>query len=271
MKQRIITAESIGFVEYLKRIWQYRSLIRVLAIRDIKIRYSQTLLGVFWSVLQPLVAIFIYTVFFYYVLEINTGEVPYPLFVLPGIIGWFQFTNIINASGMALHNNPDLIRKIDFPKLVLPLSKVVSGLLEVVITLGLMLILMLAYGYPPSFKLALVPFFIALNVITGLAVAIWLAALTIKYRDFHHIIPYLVSFGIWITPVFYPTTILPAGAEKYMFLNPVADVIAGLRWCLIDGTFLEWYHFISFVPVTILFAFGYRYFYKVERTIVDHV
>ena len=159
MKQRIITAESIGFVEYLKRIWQYRSLIRVLAIRDIKIRYSQTLLGIFWSVLQPLVAIFIYTVFFYYVLDINTGEVPYPLFVLPGIIGWFQFTNIINAGGMALHNNPDLIRKIDFPKLVLPLSKVVSGLLEVIITLGLMLILMLAYGYPPSFKLLLVPFF----------------------------------------------------------------------------------------------------------------
>lgn len=271
MEQRIITADSTGFFEYLRRIWQYRSLIRVLAVRDLKIRYSQTLLGIFWSVLQPLVAIFIYTVFFYYVLDINTGEVPYPLFVLPGIIGWFQFTNIINAGGMALHNNPDLIRKIDFPKLVLPLSKVFSGLLEVFITLGLMLVLMLVYGYMPSLKLLFVPFFIALNVLIGLSVAIWLAALTIKYRDFHHIIPYLVSFGIWVTPVFYPTTILPSGAEKYMFLNPVADVIAGLRWSLVGGEFLDWHHFLSFIPVLTLFILGYRYFYKVERTIVDHV
>tara|TARA_R110002072_G_scaffold79919_3_gene183963 strand:- start:18 stop:833 length:816 start_codon:yes stop_codon:yes gene_type:complete len=271
MKPRIITADNIGFIPYLKRIWQYRSLIRVLAKRDIKIRYSQTLLGVFWSVLQPLVAIFIYTFFFYYVLDIKTGDTPYPLFVLPGIIIWFQFTNIINAGGMALHNNPDLIRKIDFPKLILPLSKIVSGLLEVAITFGLTLLLMLVYGYPSSFKIVLVPFFLFLNILAGFSVAIWLSALTIKYRDFHHIIPYLVSFGIWITPVFYPTTILPIAAEKYMFLNPIANVISGLRWCLVGGDFPKWYQFLSFLPVFLTSLLGYRYFYKVEKTIVDYV
>jgi lipopolysaccharide transport system permease protein len=255
----------------VKRIWKYRSLIRILAIRDIKIRYSQTLLGVLWSVLQPLVAIFIYTVFFYYVLEISTGDVPYPLFVLPGIIGWFQFTNIVNGGGMSLHSNPDLIRKIEFPKMVLPLAKVMSGMLEVGITLALMFLMMMLYGFIPSYRVFFVPLFIGLNVFIGLSIGIWLAALTVRYRDFHHIIPYLISFGIWVTPVFYPTTILPPGAEKYMYLNPVANVIAGLRWCLVDGDALSYNQFFSFIPVMLLLMSGYRYFYKVEKTIVDHV
>ncbi|MBP9151198.1 MAG: ABC transporter permease [Flavobacteriales bacterium] len=271
MEQRIITANDIGFFQYVKRVWKFRSLIRILAVRDIKIRYSQTLLGVLWSVLQPLVAISIYTVFFYYVLGIKTGDVPYPLFVLPGIIGWFQFTNIINGAGMSLLENPDLIRKIEFPKMVLPLSRVLSGLLEVAITFGLMFLLMLIYGYGPSLKILLLPFFILLNIITGLSVSVWLAALTIRYRDFHHIIPYLVSFGIWVTPVFYPSTILPAGAEKYMFLNPVANIIAGFRWCMVDGPMLSYLQLLSFIPVLLLMLGGYRYFYKVEKTIVDHV
>lgn len=271
MEQRIIIADDIGFFQYVKRVWKYRSLIRILAIRDIKIRYSQTSLGILWSVLQPLVAIFIYTVFFYYVLGINTGDVPYPLFVLPGIIAWFQFTNIVNSGGMSLHNNPDLIRKIEFPKMVLPFAKVVSGMLEVGITLILMILIMLFYGVFPSYKILFIPFFIGLNVIIGLSIGIWLAALTVRYRDFHHIIPYLISFGIWVTPVFYPTTILPAGAEKYIFLNPVANVIAGLRWCLIDGTALSSNQFFSFIPVVLLLIGGYHYFYKVEKTIVDHV
>ena len=271
MEPRIITADNFGFFEYLRRIWKYRSLIRVLAIRDIKIRYSQTILGLLWSILQPLVAILIYTIFFYYILEINTGEIPYPLFVLPGIIVWFQFTNIINSAGMALHSNPDLIRKVEFPKLALPLSKVVSGLLEVCITFGLMLLLMMVYGYVPSLKLVFVPLFVLLNVLVGLAVAICLAALTIRYRDFHHIIPYLVSFGIWVTPVFYPTTILPVEAEQYMYLNPVSNVIAGFRWCLIDGPSLSLNQYLSFVPPLVILIIGYQYFYKVEKTIVDHV
>ncbi|MCB9186652.1 MAG: ABC transporter permease [Flavobacteriales bacterium] len=271
MKKTVITSEQSGFFDYVKRVWQYRALIRVLAKRDIKIRYSQTALGILWSVLQPLIAIAIYTVFFYYILGVSSGKVPYPLFVLPGIIGWFQFTHIINAGGMSLLNNPDLIRRIDFPKLVLPLSQVLSGLLEVLITLGLMLILMAAYGYTPSLRIAFVPLFIMLNALAGLSISLWLSALTIKYRDFHHVIPYLISFGIWITPVFYPTTILPDSAEQYMFLNPVAVVIAGLRWCLVEGVAPAWYHFAGFIPVMALFALGYRYFYSVEQTIVDHV
>lgn len=271
MSQRVITANNIGFIPYLQRIWQYRSLIRVLAKRDIKIRYSQTFLGITWSVLQPLVAIAIYTVFFYYVLGIKTDDVPYPLFVLPGIIGWFQFTNIINGAGMSLLENPELIQKIEFPKMVLPLSKVLSGLLEIAITFGLMFLMMLLYGYGLSLKFLLLPVFVVLNIFTGLSISVWLAALTIRYRDFHHIIPYLVSFGIWVTPVFYPTTILPSGAEKYMFINPVANVIAGFRWCLVDGPMLSYWQLLSFVPVVLLLITGYRYFYKVEKTIVDHV
>ncbi len=271
MVQRVITADDVSFFQYLKRVWRYRSLIRILAVRDIKIRYSQTMLGLTWSVLQPVIAVGIYTVFFYHVLGMNTGNVPYPLFVLPGVIGWFQFTNIINTGGMSLLDNPDLIRKIEFPKLVLPLSKVLSGLLEVVITFALMLILMVIYGYSPSLKLVVLPIFILMNITVGLSIAIWLAALTIRYRDFHHIVPYLVSFGIWVTPVFYPSTILPSEYAKFMDMNPVANVIAGFRWCLIDGPVPSLNQFLSFVPVVLLLAAGYRYFYRVEKTIVDHV
>jgi lipopolysaccharide transport system permease protein len=271
MEQRIITANDISFAKYVMRVWEYRSLIRVLAKRDLKIRYSQTLFGMLWAVIQPLVAIFIYTIFFYYLLGIQTGTLPYPLFVLPGIIGWFHFSNIINGAGISLQTNPDLIRKVEFPKLVLPLSMIVSGLLEVAITFLLMILLMLIYGYAPTWKIVLLPFFVLINILSGLSIAVWLAALTIRYRDFHHIVPYLVSFGIWLTPVFYPATILPAGSDTYLYLNPVAFVIAGYRWCIFDYAPVSVYYLLGFIPIIILTFTGFKYFYKVEKTIADYV
>jgi lipopolysaccharide transport system permease protein len=269
--QRVITAEPIGTVEYVKRVWDYRSLLRLLAVRDIKIRYSQTLLGVFWSVLQPMVAVVIYTVFFYHVLGVSTGDTPYPVFVLPGIIVWFQFTNIIGTAGTSLMSSPDLIRKVEFPKLVLPLSKVLAGLLEVGITVALMFVIMMYYGVDFSLRIILLPLFMLMNALSGLSIAIWLAALTIRYRDLHHIIPYLISFGIWITPVFYPTTILPPSIEDMMYFNPVAMTIALMRWCVFGLPLPSWYLFVGFVPLIFLLATGWLYFVRVERTIVDHV
>lgn len=262
-----------GLFQYLRRTWQYRSLIRVLAVRDIKIRYSQTLLGFFWAIIQPIVAIGIYTLFFSYLIGLNveSAAVPYPLFVLPGVICWFHFTDIVNRAGTSLQNHQDLLHRITFPKLVLPLSIVMSGLMEVAISFMVMAVLLLSFQVPIGSQILFVPFFLLMNIVCGLTLAIWLNALTVKYRDVHHIIPYLVSFGIWVTPVFYPTTILPEQLKSLLYINPVAGVLAGYRWSLIGLHEVSWQYVWGFIPVLTILVLGLHYFLSVENEIVDHV
>ncbi len=269
----VIRNEKPSITQYIGRILQYRSLVRVLAVRDIKIRYSQTLLGFFWAIVQPLVALSIYTLFFFYLIGLETGNsaVPYPLFVMPGVICWFHFTDIVNRAGTSLQNNQDLLHRINFPKFVLPLSVVISGLMEVLISFLIMGVLLLIFQVPLSLNITLLPVFLLLNIFCGLSIAIWLNALTVKYRDVHHIIPYLVSFGIWVTPVFYPTAILPKELGSLLYFNPVAGVLAGYRWCMIGGDALSWQYAYGLILVIILLAAGLYYFLSIENRFVDHV
>jgi len=268
---RIINAETPGLLQYLKNVWQYRSMIRVLAIRDIKIQYSQTVLGIFWAFLQPSVAVLIYSVFFYIVLGIRTDPVPYPIFVIPGILCWFHFTRIIYEIGNVLNEHQDLIHRIQFPKLVLLVSKLISGMLDVLVTLFLFFVVISIFQYPVTIKVLAFPVFLVLNVVMGLSIAVWLSALTVKFRDLNHIIPYLVSFGIWVTPVFYPTTILPDKMESYLYANPIAGVLAGYRWTLLDYGHFSPLFFISIAIMIIVLILGVVYFIKTESKISDYI
>ncbi|MFN8300770.1 MAG: ABC transporter permease [Chitinophagales bacterium] len=267
---KTINNKQLSLWAYLQKVWQARGLIITFARRDLRIQYAQTYLGVLWSIIQPLTGLLIFTFFFQRLIKIPV-QVPYAVFAFTGMMGWFYFTQLVGQAGTALMHNQQLIKKINFPRLVLPLSKMIIGLVEFGISLVLLLVLMLVTGYPFSIKILLLPLAVFANIITGLSVGIWLCGLTIRFRDFHHIIPYLVGFGIWLTPVFYPTTIVPEAYNWIYYLHPVANVIALYRW-IFTGIEPVWSQVaVSLSIALVLFATGLRYFIRNERFIADYL
>ena len=185
------------------------------------------------------------------------------------MIAWYYFTFLVSSTGTVLMNSQEVIKKIYFPKLILPFSKIFVGLVDLIISLILLLILMIIVGFTPPINLVFLPLFVILNIITGMSIGIWLCALTVRYRDFHHFIPYLVSFSIWLTPVFYPGSIIPPDYFYYIYINPMAGVIAGYRWCLLGDVLPSVKYIIGAIPVIFLFITGLYYFNRIEGRIVD--
>lgn len=271
MSQMLLTSKGDNLFEYLRKVYQFRSLAFTLARRDLKVQYAQTFLGLLWSVIQPLTSLLVWTFFFDKLVKVDTGGIPYPLFAFSGMIAWYYFTNIFNHAGTSLVNSQDLIRKIYFPRIILPLSKVLVGLVEFTISLALLFLIMLLMGQAPPLQLAFLPFFILLNIITGLAFGLWLSALTIRYRDFQHIIPFFIYLGIWLTPVFYPTTLIPSKYNFLIYINPIAAVIAGYRWSLFGGEPISLYYIGSFILMIFVLITGFIFFRKNESTIADYI
>jgi len=271
MTKKIIDSRNTVLRLDFKKLYAYRSLIMIFAFRDLKVQYAQTFLGILWSLLQPLTGLLIFTFFFNYVIKVDTGGIPYPLFAFSGMISWYFFSSLMAQSGTSLMQSQYLIRKIYFPKLVLPVSKSLSCFAEFFIAFLLLVFLMIIWGYYPSLNIVFLPFFVLANLFTGLAVGLWLSALTIRYRDFYHIIPYILNFGIWLTPVFYPTTLLPESIRFLLYFNPMAGVISGFRWSLLGGAPPSPYYLVSLVLVLIIFISGLFYFRKMETKIADLV
>jgi len=242
-----------------------------IAKRDLKVRYSQAFLGVLWAVIQPLTGLVIFTIFFDRLVKIQTPGMPYPLFAFSGMVSWFFFTHIVTNAGASLVESQALIRKVYFPRILLLFAKTIVGLVEFGISMILLILLMLVMGFPPRWSIILLPLFVLLNIAVGLSIAIWLGALTIRYRDFHHIIPYLVNFSIWLTPVFYPVTLIPPKLEWLVYLNPMAATIAGFRWALTGGPLPDKNYLLSLVPIVALLISGFAYFRRVEDEISDYV
>ncbi len=271
MSRTIIENKAVPMREYLRRMYRYRSMMFTLARRDLKARYAQTSLGILWAIIQPSIALAIFWVFFEGFIHLETGNIPYPVFAFSGMVLWYYFSGIINNGGTSLIQHQELIRKIYFPRLILPLSKLFTGLVEMLISLVLLTILMIALKVGVSWRLVFIPGIILLVMMTGLMVSVWLSALTVRRRDFQHLIPYLVNYGIWLTPVFYPVTIVPEQYHDWIYLlNPMATAIEMFRWALL-GTAFEGYYCLSFVWVFILLVAGIYLFRKTERNIADYV
>jgi lipopolysaccharide transport system permease protein len=266
----ILNSKPAGWWDYLEQLWKFRSLSLAIARRDLKVRYSQTLLGIFWAVLQPLTGLVIFTVFFGRLIKIDTRGVSYPLFAFSGMVAWLFFSHIVHNAGTALVQSQDLIRKVYFPKVLLLWAKVLVGLVELGISMILFLLILL-WGNSITWRIIFLPAFVVLNIAVGLSIAVWLSALTVRYRDVHHIIPYLVNFGIWLTPVFYPVTLLPPRLEWLMHWNPMAATIAGFRWSLIGSPAPESDYLLSLIPTLMLLIGGFAHFRKVENGISDYV
>ncbi|MFH1319476.1 MAG: ABC transporter permease [Bacteroidota bacterium] len=267
--KKISASDKQGIIASLVKTFKYRFLVYTFAARDLKAQYAQTVLGIMWSIIRPLTGLLIYTVFFRYLLNVDTGSVPYPLFAFSGMICWYYFSYLISSAGTSLLEAQDIIKKIYFPKLILPVSKVLVGLVEFGISLILLFVMLIIWGFTPDLKILLFPFLIALNIITAFSIGIWLSALTVRFRDFHHIIPYLVNFGIFLTPVFYPATLIPSKYYFFIYLNPMAGVIEGFRWVLFGGAVPSVYFLVGFIPVILLFISGLYYFTRIEGRMTD--
>ncbi|MCF8464369.1 MAG: ABC transporter permease [Flavobacteriales bacterium] len=272
MKVTRISNRPETWANYLGKLWEKRSLIWVLAKKDLKEKYAQTALGLAWTILQPLTGLLIFTLFFDRIIKLeNIPEVGYAVFAFTGMTSWYFFSFILYQASSSLINNQELIHKVSFPKVILPFSKVLLGAVDFSLSLLLLIILVVATGLSPSVNILFFPFFIFLNVIVGLSISLWLSALTVKNRDLQHIVPYVLNFGIWLTPVFYPATLIPSEFDFLLYLNPMAGIVEGYRWCLWDYQEFNAQYFLGIGLSFVLFLAGFWYFRKVEDGMADNL
>lgn len=260
-----------GIGKGLRELIEYRDLFFILAYRDLRVRYAQTFLGLFWAFLQPAATLLIFILIFGKAVKVDTGNVPYPLFALSGMSAWAYFSFVLSQSGQSIIGAQEMVKKVYFPRLVIPLSKSMTAFIDFLITIIFVVVLMLIYQYPVTRQLVWFPLFFLVNVMAALAAGIWLSALTIRYRDFIHVIPFLVQFGLYATPVGYPASLIP---EKYQFiyhLNPMAGVVEGFRYSILGEANIHDYAYLSFMIIIILFITGILYFKKVEKVMADIV
>lgn len=256
----------------LRELWEYRELLYFLVWRDLKVRYKQTVLGVAWVVLQPLVATLIFTVVFGNLARIPSGELPYPLFAFAALLPWQYFAGALTRSGTSLVNSAHLITKIYFPRLIIPLAGVINGLVDFGISFLVLIALMLFYGVVPGVAIVTLPLFLLMAIATALGVSLWLAALGVRYRDVNHLLPFLAQVWMYATPVVYPATLFPERWRPLLGLNPMAGVVEGFRWALTNrgeppGPLL----WVSVVIVVVLLVSGMLFFRNTERTFADVV
>lgn len=265
----VITSENDSLKEYVSKVWKQRGLILTLAKRDIKIKYAQTVIGVGWSVVQPLTAVIVFTIFFGVLLDLKTSS-PYPIYVLSGIACWNLFNYIFSQGSTSLMNNQDLIRKLSFPKMALPVSKILVALVEFGVVLLLLVPLFIWYKVPVLPTILLLPLAVVAICVFSVGVSLILAAATLRNRDLHHIIPFLVNFGIWFTPVFYPVSLIPSEYAEFLYLNPMASLIAIFRWSLFGGELSPFVAFGLVISISFLVV-GVGYFRHIEDRISDTV
>lgn len=256
---------------YFGGLWNYRTLIYLFARREIRIRYAQTLLGLAWAVLQPLLGVLIFTLFFDKVVHIQTQQVPYPLFVTAGIGVWLFFTAVVNNAGTALVQAQNIIRKVYFPRLVLPLAKTLSSLVDFAVSIVLLFVLKVVYADSWSWHLLLLPIAILVCALVGLTIAISLSALTVRFRDLLLILPYALNMSVWFTPVFYPVTLLPEGFRFLLYLNPMAGMLEGFRWAALGHYAFDVQFLWGFVPLMVLFVVSMLLFRDIDRDLTDYL
>lgn len=255
--------------EYCNKIWANRWLILTLAKRDLKVRYAQTFLGISWTILQPLTSVAIYSIFFFLLLKFET-KYPYILFVLSGLLIWSLFSSIFFQASTSLVQNQDLIKKMDFPKIILPISKIVFALIDCVVTFLILFIFIVFFKIEFSYKMLLGPFILIPILLFSLGISFILIALTIKNRDLQHVVPFLVNFGVWFSPVFYPVSILPDRYMNYIFINPIAACIQLFRWSFF-GEPINSFVFIGIYIGVLVFLIGFFSFKKIEDKIIEYL
>ncbi len=267
-KVRVIEPYDKHNYNVFKILWKHKDLISAFAKRDILNHYAQTRLGLLWVFIQAVVAAIIIKIFFTDILNVTIPGIKFILYAYPGMMAWYFFNNIINNSGTSLLSSQHIITKIYFPKIILPIYKVFAGLIDFLIWLIVYILMLVIYNQPLSINMLFLPIIILLNIITGLSVSILLSAITVRYRDAIHIIPYLIGFGVFATPIFFSEEMVPQTLLFIFYLNPMAGVIMLYRWCLLEIS-VSYYYIFGILPVIILTIIGIKYFKKIESTMAD--
>ena len=269
----LILQPSRGFLKLkLRDVWEYRELLYFLVWRDVKVRYKQTALGAAWAILQPVMTMIVFSVFFGRLAKMPSDGVPYPVFAFAALLPWQLFASALSESSNSLVSNQNLITKVYFPRLVIPIAGVLSGLVDFAIAFVILLGLMKYYGIVPTAAIAFLPLFVLFAVVTALAVGLWLSALNVKYRDVRYTIPFLTQLWLFATPVAYPSSLVPEKWRALFGLNPMAGVVEAFRWALLGkaqspGPLLA----VSVAAVVILLVGGLVYFRRTESTFADIV
>jgi lipopolysaccharide transport system permease protein len=255
---------------YWRDLWRYRELMGFLAWRDVRVRYKQAVLGIAWALLQPVVTTVIFVFVFGRLARMPDGGVPYPLVVLAGLLPWQLFSSALTGSSGSLVSNASLISKVYFPRLIVPLSSLGVALIDFAVVLGLFVAAACWYGHWPTWHWLMLPVFIALTVAAAFGLGLWLTALTVKYRDFKFIVPFLLQVGIFVSPVGYRTDFFP-NWRQLLSLNPLTGIIDGFRWCLLGGThpLSLWSLATSVGLIGLTIATGLWFFRRTERRFAD--
>lgn len=256
----------------LKELWRYRELLYFLIWRDIKVRYKQSLLGAAWAIIQPLLTMIIFTIFFGRWAGIPTDDMPQPVFYFAGILPWQFFQSGVSKAGTSLVASRNLITKIYFPRIAVPIAPIIAGLLDFGLAFLILIGLMLFYGIVPTSALWTLPLFLFLALITAVGVGIWLAGLNVAYRDVGYIIPFLLQVWFFLSPIVYSSTIVPETLRPYYGLNPMTGVVQGFRWAILGVGKPDPVDLLASVGVALFMLLsGFFYFKRMERTFADVV
>jgi len=272
-QSEIIIKPGMGALHYWRDIWRYRELFFFLAWRDILVRYKQTAIGIAWSVLRPFLTMMVFTFIFGKIAKLPSNGVPYPIMVYAAMLPWQFFASSLSDSSNSLIDNANLLTKVYFPRMIVPAGSVIVSLVDFLISAIILCGLMLWYRFTPDYGILFLPFFLLMAFMASFAAGLWLSALNVKYRDFRYVVPFLVQFGLYVSPVGFSSTIVPEEWRFFYFLNPMVGVIDGFRWAILGDAFpVNWPGVgLSCLLVTLIFIGGVCYFRRMERTFADVV
>jgi lipopolysaccharide transport system permease protein len=270
-KQVITSDRGWGFPDF-GELWAFRELLYTLTFRDIKVRYKQTAIGILWAVIQPVISMVVFTLIFGKLAKMPSNGLPYAAFVLAALLPWQLFAKALTQGSMSMVAMGGIMSKTYFPRLIAPLSSVLSGVVDFAIGLVILLGVMAWYGLMPGWQIALAPLFIALAIAAAFAVSLWLSVINAEYRDVQHALPFLTQIWLILTPVLYPTSVIPHGWHWVFVLNPMVSVIEGFRWSLLGGKVPDIGAMaVSVAATLLLLLLGLIYFARYEKSYVDRL
>ena len=270
-RHALIKSEEAGVQLNFSELWLYRELLYFLTLRDVKVRYKQTLMGLAWVIIQPLGTMLIFTLVFNRFVRLDAGPLPYPLFALSGLLLWLFFANAVTNSTNSLISNANLITKVYFPRMFIPAASVGAGLVDLAVAFLLLIAMFFYYGMTPTLNILLLPLFILLMTLLAFAVGLLSAALTVKYRDLRHALPFIIQLWMFASPVIYPVSVVPERWKWLLTINPVAGIIEGFRAALTGQTF-NWMHLAAAAVITLaLLVCSVYVFRRFEDTFADVV
>jgi len=264
---------SRGWVPLKMRdLWEYRELVYFLVWRNVKIRYKQTALGASWAIIQPFMTMLVFSLFFGRLAKVPSDNVPYPIFSFAGLVPWTFFANSLSLASNSLIGSAHLITKVYFPRLAIPIATVLSGVVDFAVAFLMLLVMMMYYGITPMWRMLWLPLFLLLTLVTALGVSLWLSALSVEYRDVQHVMPFILQFWLFATPIAYSSSLLSEPWRTVYGLNPMVGVVEGFRWALLGtNTAPGPIIIVSSLAALIVLVGGAFYFRRMERTFADIV